>query len=119
MSTNPAVKEIASYIVTAMRRDGFSKSHSWGLREPIEKHLQQMVDEGRIVGGIVATGDHEEDGKTVIDWDVLGPSDAITKPDRNLWHVAMYVPEGTEGQFFDWLKHTGVEIYRAWPVSGE
>lgn len=70
---NDAVKEIASYIATQTRRNGGGKGYSWGLKEPIATYLQQMVDEGRIKGGLVVTGDHEEDGKTVLDWDELAP----------------------------------------------
>lgn len=67
---NNAVKEIASFVFR----------HTKNYQRPItEVHLaeciQEMVDNGQIVGGLVATGDHEVNGYTVLDWDRLGNAD--------------------------------------------
>jgi hypothetical protein len=37
----------------------------------------------------------------------------------NLWHMALYLPEGREALAFDLLAANGIEVYRAWPVERE
>jgi hypothetical protein len=75
MSTpSAAAKEIASFINHYVRGTTLGVHlQQYGGEEHIAQALQAMADEGHIYG-IVATGDHEEDGKTVIDWDRLEPS---------------------------------------------
>ncbi len=56
----PGAVEIASY---AAHRMGLRS----GLQAILAQCIQEMVDQGRLVGKVV-TGDHDEDGKTVRDW---------------------------------------------------
>lgn len=55
-----AAREIASYAGTQLR---FSASEIIKLA----RGVQEMIDRGHLVGR-VATGDHDENGKTVLDW---------------------------------------------------
>lgn len=66
---NNAVKEIASYI---MRHKLLKNRSPFATETDIAEGLQEMVDNGQIVGGLVVTGDHEVNGYIVLDWDRLG-----------------------------------------------
>lgn len=73
---NGAAKEIASYIKRYARGTTLGVHLSqYGGEEHIAAAIQRMIDTGHIVGGLVMTGDHEENGRTVIDWEKLGHGD--------------------------------------------
>lgn len=73
---NAAVREIASYIRHYVRGTTLGVHlQQYGGEEHIARAIQTMIDEGRIKGGLVVTGDHEEGDKTVLDWEELVPSD--------------------------------------------
>ena len=70
---NTAVKEIASYIKNRVRGTTLGVHLAqYGGEEHIANAIQEMVDNGQIVGGLVVTGDHEVNGYIVLDWDRLG-----------------------------------------------
>lgn len=55
-----AAREIASYV-------SFRASLFPSQLDPVARAVQEMIDRGHLVGR-VATGDHDENGKTVLDW---------------------------------------------------
>lgn len=64
---NDAAREIASYVTRQLP--------TWQhviTEEEIAEGIQDMIDEGRVHGGMVVTGDHEEGDQTVLDWSPLG-----------------------------------------------
>jgi hypothetical protein len=72
-----AAREVASFI------KGYTRGTTLGVHlqqypdgeAHIAEAIQSIVDEGYMIG-IVVTGDHEDkDGKTVLDWNRLEPSD--------------------------------------------
>lgn len=64
-----AAIEIASYVAHQLTS---TKAKSMPLEWAIATAVQKMVEEGRLFG-MVATGDHDEDGETVRDWSELAP----------------------------------------------
>lgn len=71
-----AVKEIVSYIRHYVRGTTLGVHlEQYGDGKHIAQAIQTMVDEGHIIGGKVVTGDHEENGKTVLDWEELAPDE--------------------------------------------
>lgn len=68
-----AAKEIASYIKQYVRGTTLGVHlQQYGGEDHIAAAIQTMIEEGHIIGGKVLTGDHDEDGRTVLDWSKLG-----------------------------------------------
>lgn len=70
-----AAKEIASFVKHYVRGTTLGVHlQQYGDEEHIASAIQAMVDEGFVMG-VVITGDHQENGKTVLDWEELLPRD--------------------------------------------
>jgi len=37
--------------------------------------------------------------------------------DYDMWHTALYVPDGRQGKVLELLAANGIEVYRMWPVE--